>query len=356
MEMQELSASTLKRSPERSFSWVAAAGLSAAALFAASKLSNQIRRKPVDLRGKIALITGGSRGLGLLLAKELGEAGCRLALVARDPAELNAAVEQLRTKGLEAEVFPCDVTDENALRQLVTSVISRFSRVDLLINDAGLIKVGPLDSLERKDFDEAMNLMFWAPVNLTTLLLPHMRQQGGGHIVNISSVGGRVSIPHLVPYSCAKFALTAFSTGLSSELNPHEIHVLTVIPGLMRTGSYLNASFKGQAQSEFGWFGLLGNLPGFSVSAGQAAREIREAIESRRLTCTISIPAKILIQAEALLPEETRYAMQAVGRALLPGPNGSRESSRGKALEGRLGGLFRVLTALGKKAASDLNE
>lgn len=354
--MQELSSRTTVRPSDKSLPWLAAAGISAAALFVASRFAERIRRRPAELRGKIALITGGSRGLGLALAHELGTAGCRLALVARDSDELNTAVTHLREQGFDAAAFPCDVTQQSALDDLVTGVVQHFGRIDLLVNDAGLIKVGPIDSMQEQDFEEAMNLMFWAPVHLTTKVLPHMRKHGSGHIVNISSVGGRVSLPHLLPYSCAKFALTAFSTGLSSELSSEEIPVLTVVPGLLRTGSYLNASFKGNKQGEFGWFSMLGNLPGFSVSAEFAAREVRRAIENRNLTCTISLPAKLLIGAEALLPEANRELMQAAGTYLLPKGDGSKAAEAGKMVNHKFGSVFQALTQLGRMAATRLNE
>ena len=335
--------------------WVAAAGLSAVALYAAAKVAGKVWRRPVNLRGKVALITGGSRGLGLALAEELGEYGCQVALVARDESELEEAAAGLRSRGIEAAVFPYDITQSAGLSALVDRVIARFGKIDILVNDAGLIKVAPLDNVDRSDFDEAMDLMFWAPVNLTFAVLPHMKKAGGGHIINITSVGGRVSVPHLLPYSCAKFALVGFSTGLSAELDPERVHVMTVVPGLMRTGSYLNAKFKGQSEKEFAWFSVLGNLPLISVSAEESARSIRQSLQKRDLTCTISLPAKLLIHAEALLPEATRTLMQ-LSTKLLPSSNQNNGQVAGKALNQRFGSLFQTLTSLGKVAARGLNE
>lgn len=174
-------------------------------------------------------------------------------------------------------------------------------------------------------------------------------------MVNITSVGGRVSVPHLLPYSCAKFALVGFSTGLSAELKTQGIDVLTAVPGLMRTGSYLNAEFKGSSREEFAWFGLLGNLPGFSVAADHAAEQIVKAIQKRRQTCTISLPAKLLIAAEALIPEASRDLMAHTSRYLLPG-SAAKEPHVGKYLNPLLNVVFQSATTLGRNAASDLNE
>ena len=336
--------------------WLAAAGLSAAALFVTAKLAEKFRRSPVILKGKIALITGGSRGLGLAIAQELGSQGCRLALCARDEEELQRAADTLRKLGIDAAIFPCDVTKENSLDRLLTEVLEHFGRIDILVNDAGLIKVAPLANLQHTDFEEAMNLMFWAPVNLSLKVLPHFERQGSGHIINITSIGGRVAVPHLLAYSCAKFAFVGFSTGLSAELDPEKIHVLTVVPGLLRTGSYLNAQFKGARENEFAWFSLFGNLPGFSVAAGEAAATIRKALEERQHNCTISTPAKLLIQSEALLPEATRTMLQLTNKYLLPKPGDTTGTLPGKALNHRFGPLFQALTVLGRTAARAFNE
>lgn len=341
---------------EGAASWITVAGLSAAALFGVAKFAQLARRRPVSLRGKVALVTGGSRGLGLAVALELAQYGCEIALCARDEQELREASEQVKALHAEVDVFTCDLSKPEQIPPLVQRVLARFGHIDILVNNAGLIQVSPFDNLQHTDFDEAMNLMFWGPVNLTLAVLPHMRSVGGGHVINITSVGGRVAIPHLLPYSCAKFAFVGFSTGLSSELDPNEVHVMTVVPGLMRTGSYLNVPFKGQSAKEFAWFALLGNLPGFSVSAEFAARSIRQALQQRQATCTISLPAKILIHSEALLPDATRTVMQLMNQYLLPAGTAGAGETGGKQINSRFGAWFQALTSLGKMAARELNQ
>ncbi|MBV9294365.1 MAG: SDR family oxidoreductase [Acidobacteriaceae bacterium] len=338
-----------------SLPWLAVTGISAAAAVAATKLVRG-SRPTLDLRGKVALITGGSRGLGFALAQELGEQGCRLALCARNAAELEEACGRLRKKSIEATPFTCDISDKSDAETLINRVLDELGAIDILINNAGHITVGPLEAFDHSDFERAMNVMFWGPLNLTFAVLPHMKSRRRGHIVNITSVGGRVSIPHLLPYSCAKFALVGFSTGLSTELRSQGIHVLTAVPGLMRTGSYLNAEFKGDARNEFAWFALLGNLPGFSVATRYAARCIRTALIQQKRVCTISIPAKILIAKEALTPEIMRATLQFVNRAILPSYNGSSRTFTGKHLSPSFSGLFKGLTHLGKLAAREFNE
>lgn len=344
-----------QRSNESVLSLLGKAALTAGTVIVAKKLFSLTRNKPpVELSGKVVLITGGSRGLGFALAQELGRHGARLALCARDQSELEEACKRLEGEQIEAVPFACDVTKQSEIDALVASVIERFGRIDIVVNDAGFIKVGPYNSFEHADYEHAMELMFWAPVNLTLAVLPQMERQGSGHIVNVTSVGGRVSVPHLLPYSCAKFALVGFSTGLSAEVKSKGVDVLTVVPGLMRTGSYLNAQFSGDASQEFGWFGLLGNLPGFSVAADYAAACIRRAIETRQHNCTISLPAKFLIASEALLPEATRTICSVINE-LLPHASAA-DNIQGKRLEPQFGKIFEALTTLGKRAALHLNE
>ena len=344
-----------RSSASAALAFLAKAAVSAATVIAAKNLfSVRVPKQKLDVRNKVVLITGGSRGLGLALAQELGQQGARLALCARDQSELDEACKRLAAEHVEAVPFTCDVTSRPEIASLVERVIEHFGRIDILINNAGHIKVGPFDSFEHADYERAMNLMFWAPVDLTLEVLPHMQKQAAGHIVNITSMGGRVAIPHLLPYSCAKFALVGFSTGLSAEVKSKGVHVLTVVPGLMRTGSYLNAEFAGGEKEEFAWFGLLGNLPGFSVAADYAAGCIRRALEGEEYTCTISLPAKILIASEALLPEITR-AMFATISQVLPHRSG-HEAASGKSLNPAFGAVFQALTRLGKRAALNLNE
>lgn len=334
---------------------IGVAGICAGAIFAARRFLVKPHRAQSDLTGKGVLITGGSRGFGLALAYDFGSRGARLALCACDSGELERACSALRAKGIEAHPLVADITQSGQLNNLINQAVSVLGSIDVLVNDAGRITVGPSESFTQQDFEDAMNLMFWAPVNLTHAVLPHMREKGTGQIINITSVGGRVSIPHLLPYCCAKFAFVGFSTGLSRELTPEGIRVLTVVPGLMRTGSYLKAEFKGDSKDEFAWFGLLGNLPGFSVDAGYAAKQVRLAVENGDGVCTISLPAKVLVALEGIAPEVNQEVLSLVNRYLLP-QSSSKRSSRGKNLNPALNALYQGVTALGRLAATRLNE
>ena len=338
---------------------ITAAGGTAAAvagLYAVRKLTALLVRPAVDLRDKVVLITGGSRGLGLALAREFAQAGCRIAICARDRHELDEAERRLHGAAREVAPFVCDVTQRADVTGMIREVIEHFGRIDILINNAGEIRVAPVESLDRDDFESAMATMFWGPVDMTLEVLPHMRRQRRGHIVNVTAIGGRVSVPRMIPYCCAKFAFVAFSEGLAAELDREAIRVLTVVPGLMRTGSYLQAQFKGDAANEFTWFGLAANLPGFSVPAAYAARKIRRAVEAGRFTLTITWPAKLLVRMQAMFPEVTRHLMAGVNEYVLPHPEGTKTFVSGKVLNESFKGIFRLFTTLGRSAASELNQ
>lgn len=312
-------------------------------------------KDPAKWHGKTVLITGGSRGLGLALAYEFGARGCRLALNARDEQELNEACRRLHERGVEAVPFVADISRSDETAPLIARVIEHFGKLDVLVNNAGEIQVAPLEGLTHEHFESAMNLMFWAPVNLSLAALPHMSQNRSGQIVNITSIGGLVSVPHLLPYSCAKFACVGFSTGLAAEVRSRGIHVLTVAPGLMRTGSYLNAKFGGKAKAEFAWFSLSGNLPGLSIAAETAAKTVLVALEKKQFQCTISLPAKLLAAAASLLPDTTRLLMSYVN-AILPNASQPTPLVPGKQLNATMNTVFQAFTTLGKGAARRFNE
>src|SRR3954453_6554219 len=225
----------------------------------------------------VALVTGASRGLGLLIGRELAARGYRLAICARDADELAAAEADLTARGAEVVAGACDVADQAQVDELVRSVVARFGRLDVLVNNAGVIQVAPLADLTVDDFAEAQGVMFWGALYPTLAALPHLRERGRGHIINITSIGGKISVPHLLPYNCAKFAAVGLSEGLRAELTGTGVTVTTVVPGLMRTGSHLRAYFKGQRRKEFAWFAVAASLPVLSMDAERAARLILDA-------------------------------------------------------------------------------
>jgi NAD(P)-dependent dehydrogenase (short-subunit alcohol dehydrogenase family) len=258
--------------------------------------------RAIDFRGKAVLITGGSRGLGLLLARQLGRQGARVMLAARNEAELERSRNELHERGVDVSTCVCDVTNRDSAEQLVEEAVARLGRIDVLINNAGIIQVGPLEHMRPSDFVEAMAVHFWGPLHTILAATPHMRQQGGGRIVNISSIGGKIGVPHLAPYCASKFALTGLSDSVRPELAKDGIYVTTVCPGMMRTGSPFNAWFKGRHRAEFTWFAISDSIPIASIDGARAASQILEACRHGDAELVITWPAKLAVLANAVMP------------------------------------------------------
>jgi NAD(P)-dependent dehydrogenase (short-subunit alcohol dehydrogenase family) len=288
------------------------------------------KRARFDFEDKVVLITGASRGLGLVLARQLAREGARVAICARDDDELQRAQDELRRLGSETLAVKCDVTVKSEVEEMVRIVKSQLGPIDVLVNNAGVIQVGPLEVMTAEDFDEAMKTHFWGPLNTVLAILPGMRERGQGRIVNISSIGGKISIPHLVPYSASKFALVGLSQGLRAELLKEGILVTTVCPGLMRTGSPRNAEFKGRHRAEYAWFSISDALPVTSINAGRAASQILEACRRGQAELVISVQAKLAVIFHGLFPGMTADLLGTVNK-LLPAARGiGRRKAKGK--------------------------
>jgi NAD(P)-dependent dehydrogenase (short-subunit alcohol dehydrogenase family) len=328
--------------------------LAGALLFVAWLVARIIRTARYSLRDKVAVITGGSRGLGLVIARHICAEGGSVALIARDPDELARAKADLAPRGGVVLSIRCDLLDATQIGAAVRQIIDRFGKIDILINNAGVIEIGPLGHMTREDFDRAMQLHFWAPYELVSQILPEMRTWGGGRIVNISSIGGKVAVPHLAPYSASKFALTGFSDAIRAELARDNIHVTTVAPGMMRTGSHVNARFKGKHDIEFAWFAASAGAPVISMNADRAARKILAACRRGQPSLTLSFAARGAILGNALFPNLTGYAMKFVNRFLPGAANEAGNESRAGAHVHRL--TPRWLTRLADRATQKNNE
>ena len=283
-------------------------------------------RPRFDFKDKTVLITGGSRGLGLVLARAFAEEGARLAICARDAEELKRAEADLNERGAQVFTTVCDVRNQSEAERAVRAVCNHYGQIDALINNAGVIQVAPLENQTQKDFEDALAVHFWGAFFMTQAVLPEMKRRGDGRIVNISSIGGKIAVPHLAPYSASKFALVGLSSAMRNELIKDNIYITTVCPGLMRTGSHVNATFKGQNEKEYAWFSVGDALPFTSVSAENAAAQIVEAARTGRAELIISPQAKLAAKFNALFPEITSDIAAFVNEKFLPSAGGIGEN------------------------------
>jgi NAD(P)-dependent dehydrogenase (short-subunit alcohol dehydrogenase family) len=323
---------------------------------AAAIAVNRLRREQntIDFHDKVAIVTGGSRGLGLGLAEALARKGAKVAICARDASELEDARRRIEAFGAEIVAEPCNVGAQEDVEQFVRQVRERFGRIDILINNAGIISVGPALNQELEDYRRAMDAMFWGVVHPTLAVLPEMVARGSGSIATITSIGGKFPAPHLAPYEAAKFAAVGFSETLTVDLSGTGVRVTTVVPGLMRTGSYRNALFKGQHEHEYTWFGLGASLPGLTMSVDTAVERILAAVRRGDTVALLDLKTHIATRLHGLMPDSTVAALGLVNR-LMPGPalDGDKLLP-GHEAETPLTRSF--LTAFGREAARRYNQ
>jgi NAD(P)-dependent dehydrogenase (short-subunit alcohol dehydrogenase family) len=310
--------------------------------------------RAIDFRDRSVVITG-ARGLGLLLARHFGREGARITLAARDEAELERARRDLTDRGVDVHTIVCDVGNGDHAERLIRDVVARTGRVDVLINNAGVIQVGPLEHMQRGDFEEAMAVHFWGPLHTMMAAIPHMRRHGGGRIVNVSSIGGRIGVPHLSPYCASKFALTGLSDSVRGEIAKDGIYVTTVCPGMMRTGSPFNAWFKGRHRDEFTWFVISDSIPIASMDGARAASQIVEACRHGDAQLVVSWPAKLAVMANAVMPEAVATLMVLANR-VLPAPTDGSGDQRHSGWQSLSDWAPSKLTTRTERAAAENNE
>lgn len=300
---------------------------------------------------RVVVITGASRGLGLMLAREFGRHGARLAICSRDEDALQRAKRDLEACGFDVFAQACDVRRSSEVRAFFDAVRAHYGSIDVLVNNAGTISVGPTAVMTDDDYRDALQTHFWGPHDATQAALPTLKESHG-RIVNVVSIGGLVAVPHLLPYSVSKFALLGYSYGLRAELAGSGVSVTTICPGLMRTGSPRNAWFKGKNRLEFAWFSLGDALPFTSISAGSAARRIVQAAKNREVIAVLSLQAQLLAALQHLVPGLMVRLLGVVSR-LLPPPGGiGKEAVHGYESTSRISPS--LLTTLSQRAEVDL--
>lgn len=314
------------------------------------------KSRAFDVSDKVILITGGTRGLGLVMARQLASENARLAICSRNAEQLQRAEAELKAQGAQVLALRCDVTKQSDVEEMMEQIMSHYGRLDVLINNAGVIQVGPLDNQAHADYEEAIRTHLYAPLHTVYAALPYMRQQGQGRILNISSIGGKVGVPHLAPYCASKFALAGFSKALRAELLHEGILVTTVFPGLVRTGSPRNVIVKGQHKKEYAWFKIADSLPLLTASVESAAAQIIAALKAGSAELVITVPGKLIAVMDELFPEFTGDVLGLINR-LLPGPApDGRNNPRLRGHESESAASQTVLSSLSDQAAARTNE
>ncbi|SEC25823.1 SDR family NAD(P)-dependent oxidoreductase [Terriglobus roseus] len=298
------------------------------------------KQRATAMCGKIVVVMGGSRGLGLEIARQFGLGGGHLVLVSRNEEELRNALGKLQAEGAipngaAAHIVVADVSRQEDCERAIASAMERFGRVDVLINCAAVMQVAPFEDMTTEAFHKAMDINFFGALYAIQAVVPHMLQRGSGNIVNIASVGGKIAVPHMLPYVASKFALVGFSEGLHAELRHKGIRVTTVCPGLMRTGAESGVKFAGNAEKEYAWFKFGAEAPLVSISARAAARKIFAATVAGKAEITITPQAWLGARAVGLAPNFSQQFAAAVNHLGLPAANGNRDTTTGAEIEAK---------------------
>lgn len=295
----------------------------AAVVLAAVQAASMAARvaRGTRVRGRTALVCGASRGLGRAVALELARRGARVAICARTEADLDRVRAELFGMGATVYAEVCDLRDKVQVDALVANVEAVLGPVDVLVANAATIAVGPIESMRVEDFDEALGSIFKTSLNAALAVLPEMQRRRRGTLAFITSIGGKIGVPHLVPYSAAKFAEVGLAEGLRAETGKDGVHVLTVVPGLMRTGAHVHATFKGDAEKEYAWFGAGATAPmPVTIDSARAARRVVRAIERGDQEIVLTPAAQVAVATKAVVPSLLGFVMRTVARLLPEAP------------------------------------
>ncbi|HKW76634.1 MAG TPA: SDR family NAD(P)-dependent oxidoreductase [Terriglobales bacterium] len=189
-----------------------------------------------DLKNKIALVTGGGRGIGAAIAEQLAELGAAVIICGRTTATLEKTVREISNRGGQCEAMSCDVAEWNSVSSLADQVKQRFRKVNVLVNNAGIGGFGgPLHKLPLEQWDAVLNTNLRGVFYMTRAFVPLLLAAGGGHIINISSIAGKNALPNGAAYAASKWGLNGLSYSVAEELRGQNIRVAIVCPGSTHT-------------------------------------------------------------------------------------------------------------------------
>ena len=302
----------------------------------------------------LALVAGASRGLGFLVARELLRREHDVVLASRSLETLERAAADLRREAdadARIHVVECDVRERESVTAAVEQVRREHGQIDVAIHVAGIIQAGPAENMTHEHYEQAIGTMLWGPIHLAEAVVPSMRERGSGRFGVVTSVGGMVSPPHLLPYATAKFGAVGFTDGLAASLAGSGATATTIVPGLMRTGSHTAAQFTGDPVKEYSWFAPGASLPLLSIDADRAASRMVEGVLAGKPTVTLTPLTWAAIRFRGAVPATTTRLFGVMNR-LLPGavPQSESVTKPGHEVAGQAPRVVRMLTTLGDRA------
>lgn len=254
------------------------------------------------IEGKVVLVTGASEGIGAACAAAFRARGARLSVTARSAGKL------AEVAGPDGLATPGDITDPEVRRAVVARTMERFGKIDVLVNNAGRGLYHPAWQAPTEDAERLFALNFFAPLDLTRLVVPHMRERGSGTIVNVGSLAGRIVLPWMTLYSASKSALGALTDGLRLELAGTGIHAMTVCPGYVKTAFQANADGRPPAK--------VVSAKKFAITAEECASAIVRGVERGARTVVTPRSGWLLIALARLLPRVMDARLAAMNRSI----------------------------------------
>lgn len=260
------------------------------------------------------LITGASQGIGRAIASEFARHGFNIVLAARSADRLNQAVAELQANHHSAIAVPTDVRDPEQVQNLVQKTLDQFGTVDVLVNNAGIYISGPARQFSLDDWHQAIDTNLWGYIHMIHALLPHFEERQAGTIVNIGSIGGKVPLPYLVPYTTTKFAITGLTQALRAELQHKGIHVCGIYPNLIKSRFLERAIFRGNsvddAQDRRKQVEQTLQMP-LIEKPEKVARAVWDAVEHQRDDVVVG-SAKLSEKSYQILPKGLRWMIHKV--------------------------------------------
>lgn len=264
---------------------------------------------------KVALITGGSKGIGRAIAQQLTNNDCRVAIAARTPETLVEAASEIKTESATPVMpIPTDVRDPEQVKQLVDQVLAEFGQIDVLVNNAGLYSAGPTEEFTLDDWHEVLDTNLWGYIHMIHAVLPYFVAQKSGTIVNICSIAGKVPMPYQTVYTTSKHAIAGLSQSLSAELAPKGINVCAIYPNIIRTEFPEKAVIKGSTpedrEARYEQLDKTLSMP-FIEKPEDVANAVWQAITQQK---NEKVPgsAKLLDGMNSAMPQLTRWMLRTI--------------------------------------------
>ena len=254
------------------------------------------------INGKLAIVTGAASGIGRATALSLAKRGARLIVTDVNRDGLAETASQIEALGGSATTFILDVSDRDAIYAFAQEVESAHGGADIVINNAGVAQIARVEDLSYEDFEWVMNIDFWGMVYGTKAFLPQLQKKGGGHIVNVSSIFGLISVPSQAAYNSAKFAIRGFTEALRHEMRGSDIQVSSVHPGGIKTNIVRNARFLQSTQKTEREEAVSGFDKIARTTPEKAGETIVQGIEKNRGRILIGFDARLVDWLQRLLP------------------------------------------------------